>query len=124
MELGRFDQAEAFTTQDGSTISEVAGQVSLPTARPVAGGGTTVPAGSATDAHYHAVSEEIYFFTSGSGRMRLGEQEAEVVAGDCVVIPPGVEHKLWASERTRAWCCSAAARPRTARGHGHHRGLS
>ena len=27
--------------------------------------------------------------------MRLGEEEAPVVTGDCVVIPPGTPHKLW-----------------------------
>ena len=28
--------------------------------------------------------------------MRLGEEESDVAAGDCVVIPPGIAHKLWA----------------------------
>ena len=43
--------------------------------------------------------------------MRLGEEERPVRAGDCVVIPPGVEHKLWASaeEPLVLLCCCAPA---------------
>ena len=95
MDVGRLDAAEPFTTKDGSTIREVAGPVSLPTANQSLAQ-ATVPAGSATDAHYHHVAEEIYHFTAGSGRMRLGDDETSVREGDTVVIPPGVEHKLWA----------------------------
>jgi mannose-6-phosphate isomerase-like protein (cupin superfamily) len=45
--------------------------------------------------HLHRTSEEIYRFVSGVGRMRLGDQEAEVRAGDTVLIPAGVRHKLF-----------------------------
>jgi mannose-6-phosphate isomerase-like protein (cupin superfamily) len=70
-----------------------------------------VPPGGSTIAHLHRRAEEIYLFTSGSGRMRLGEDETAVRAGDCVVIAPGVAHKLWADE-TEALvllCCCAPA---------------
>ncbi len=33
---------------------------------------------------------------AGRGGMRLGDEEAEVRAGDCVAIPPGAPHHLWA----------------------------
>lgn len=110
LEIGRLDAAEPFTTKDGSTIREVAGAVSLPTQNQSLAE-ATIPAGLSTDQHFHRVSEEIYFFTAGSGRMRLGDDEAEVRAGDTVVIPPGVEHKLWASpdEDLRLLCCCAPA---------------
>ena len=41
--------------------------------------------------------------------MRLGSEEREVRAGDCVVIPPGVAHKLWSdgSEPLILLCCCA-----------------
>jgi mannose-6-phosphate isomerase-like protein (cupin superfamily) len=48
--------------------------------------------------HLHRESEEIYYFIAGRGRMRLGDDESEIEAGDCVVIPPGTPHKLWADE--------------------------
>jgi mannose-6-phosphate isomerase-like protein (cupin superfamily) len=43
--------------------------------------------------------------------MRLGDDEREVLAGDCVVIPPGVRHKLWAApdEPLVLLCCCAPA---------------
>jgi mannose-6-phosphate isomerase-like protein (cupin superfamily) len=70
-----------------------------------------VDPGGETAEHYHRVTEEIYFFTHGGGRMRLGEDERDVEAGACVVIPPGVPHKLWntGSEPLRLLCCCAPA---------------
>jgi mannose-6-phosphate isomerase-like protein (cupin superfamily) len=85
----------SFVTVDGSTIRELASAAraegphqSLAEA--------TVRAGRETIEHLHRTSEEIYYFTSGRGRMRLGEEESDVADGDCVVIPPGTRHKLWA----------------------------
>jgi mannose-6-phosphate isomerase-like protein (cupin superfamily) len=56
----------------------------------------TVPAGGATLAHYHRESEEVYLVASGRGRLRLGDEEAPIGPGDCVVIPPGTVHRLHA----------------------------
>lgn len=108
MRIGRLDDAQAFTTKDGSRIREVAGPVSLPTANQSLAE-ATVPAGLSTDAHYHRTSEEIYHFVSGEGRMRLDDNEQPVRAGDTVVIPPGVEHKLWADRDVDLvlLCCCA-----------------
>lgn len=55
-----------------------------------------MPSGGETIEHLHRTSEEIYYFVAGAGRMRLGDDVADVAAGDCVVIPPGTRHKLWA----------------------------
>ena len=43
--------------------------------------------------------------------MRLGEDEAVFGEGDCVVIPPGVAHKLWnpGPEPLVLLCCCAPA---------------
>jgi len=44
--------------------------------------------------------------------MQLGEEDAEVASGDCVVIPPGTPHKLWndsTSESLVLLCCCAPA---------------
>ncbi len=110
LQVGRLDAAEPFTTKDGSKIREVAGSVSLAT-RNQSLAEATVPAGKTTDAHYHRLAEEIYHFVSGAGRVRLGEDESDVRAGDTLVIPPGVEHKLWASEDEDLvlLCCCAPA---------------
>ena len=80
VKVGKLAAAEAFTTLDGSTIRELAGPVSLPTENQSLAE-ARVPPGGTTDAHYHRTSEEIYYFTGGRGRMRLGEHESDVVAG-------------------------------------------
>jgi mannose-6-phosphate isomerase-like protein (cupin superfamily) len=101
---------EAFTTLDGSRIRELAGPA-WTDARHQSLAEATVPPGGETAEHYHPRSEELYYFVSGSGRMRLAEEEAEVHAGDCVVIVPGTPHKLWnpSSEPLVLLCCCAPA---------------
>ena len=94
MQVANLREVESFTTLDGSTIREVAGPA-WTAARNQSLAEATVAPGRDTAAHYHRTTEEIYFFTAGAGRMRLGDEEREVRSGDCVVIPPGVEHKLW-----------------------------
>ena len=110
MDLVRREQRQPFITADGSEIRELAG---VPSGNSVnqSLAEATVPPGADTIEHYHRTSEEIYLFTRGSGRMRLGDEEREVTAGDCVVIPPGVRHKLWAgdAEPLVLWCCCAPA---------------
>src|SRR5579863_4880217 len=109
MEIIRREQRHAFITADGSEIRELAG---IPSGNSVnqSLAEATVPAGGVTIAHYHRRAEEIYLFTAGSGRMRLGDHERDVRAGDCVVIPPETVHKLWAGEQPLVLlcCCSPA----------------
>ncbi|HYI20826.1 MAG TPA: cupin domain-containing protein [Solirubrobacteraceae bacterium] len=108
MRIESLERAEPFITKDGSEIRELAG---LPTGNAVnqSLAQATVPPGSATEAHFHRVTEEIYFFTRGAGLMILGEQESEVRAGDCVVIPPGLPHQLIneSDEPLVLLCCCA-----------------
>lgn len=110
MDVVRREQREAFITADGSLIRELAGIPSGNAANQSLAE-AVVPPGKQTIAHLHHLSEEIYLFTGGSGRMRLGEEERPVQAGDCVVIPAGVAHKLWADEQHSLvlLCCCAPA---------------
>ncbi len=104
----RLEDREAFVTADGSTIREIAG---IPSGNAVnqSLAEASVPPGGATIEHLHRRSEELYHFTAGAGRMRLGDREGAVRAGDTVVIPPGVPHKLWntADEPLVLLCCCA-----------------
>jgi len=108
MQVARLDELESFTTLDGSRIRELAGP-SWTAARNQSLAEATVPAGGTTIQHLHRTTEEIYHFTAGRGRMRLGDDESDVGAGDCVVIPPGTPHKLWASpdQPLVLLCCCA-----------------
>jgi mannose-6-phosphate isomerase-like protein (cupin superfamily) len=110
MDIVRREQREAFITADGSSIRELAG-IPSGNATNQSLAEAVVPLGSATVEHLHRRTEEIYLFTGGSGRMRLGDEERSVRAGDCVVISPGVAHKLWADEQEPLilLCCCAPA---------------
>jgi mannose-6-phosphate isomerase-like protein (cupin superfamily) len=110
MRIANLDDLDAFTTLDGSTIRELAGPA-WTNARNQRLAEASVPVGGETAEHHHPGTEELYYFTAGAGRMRLGEDEAEVKAGDCVVIPPGTPHKLWntGAESLVLLCCCAPA---------------
>jgi mannose-6-phosphate isomerase-like protein (cupin superfamily) len=108
MHVGNLDEREPFTTLDGSTIRELAGRVALPSQQQSLAE-ATVPVGGATTAHYHREAEELYFFTAGRGRLRIGDAQRDVRVGDCAVIPPGAEHKLvnTGDEPLVLLCCCA-----------------
>jgi mannose-6-phosphate isomerase-like protein (cupin superfamily) len=105
--IARLHERPAFTTLDGSSIRELAGPA-WTNVRNQSLAEATVPAGGETVEHLHRESEELYLFTAGAGRMRLGDEEGEVGPGDCVVIPPGTAHKLWAGPAPLVLlcCCS------------------
>lgn len=106
MRIERLERVRPFTTKDGSEIRELAG-IPSGNAENQSLAEAMVPPGGETEEHHHRASEEIYHFTHGSGRMRLGEDESDVAAGDTVVIPPGTRHKLWNTghEPLRLLCC-------------------
>jgi mannose-6-phosphate isomerase-like protein (cupin superfamily) len=110
VEKANLDQLESFTTLDGSAIRELAGPAWTP-ARNQSLAEATVPPGGETAEHYHPRTEELYYFVSGTGRMRLADAEADVGPGDCVVIQPGTPHKLWnpGAEPLVLLCCCAPA---------------
>jgi mannose-6-phosphate isomerase-like protein (cupin superfamily) len=104
----RLEDREPFVTADGSIIREIAG---VPSGNAInqSLAHATVPPGGETFEHFHREAEEIYHFVAGAGRMRLGGQEADVRAGDTVVIAPGLPHKLWnpGGEPLELLCCCA-----------------
>jgi mannose-6-phosphate isomerase-like protein (cupin superfamily) len=110
MHAAHIDASESFITKDGSTIRELAGRVALPSQNQSLAE-ATVPPGGTTDEHYHEVSEEIYFITSGTGRVRVDGEERDVRPGDCIVLLPGARHKLFAGpdEPLVLLCCCSPA---------------
>ena len=104
------DGAEPFTTADGSTIRELLGLPTAPVLNQSLAEATLEP-GQATQRHYHAQAEEIYYVVEGSGEMELDGDRREVEVGDAVLIPPGARHQIRASEaaRLRFLCCCAPA---------------
>ena len=103
------EEAEAFTTADGSTIRELLGLPTAPVRNQSLAEATLAP-GQATERHYHAESEEIYYVVEGSGEMELDGERRVVGVGDAVLIPPGARHRIEAaSEGLRFLCCCAPA---------------
>jgi len=110
MHVTRYDEIEPFTTKDGSQIREWAGRAAAPAVNQSLAE-ASLPPGAATTEHFHRLSEELYLVTNGVGRLRVGDEEREIRAGDCAVIPPGARHKLWntGDEVLRVVCaCSPA----------------
>jgi mannose-6-phosphate isomerase-like protein (cupin superfamily) len=110
VEKANLQELTPFTTLDGSEIRELAGPA-WTKARHQSLAEATVTPGGETAEHYHPRTEELYYFVSGAGKMRLGEEESDVAAGDCVVIEPGVPHKLWnqGAEPLVLLCCCVPA---------------
>jgi mannose-6-phosphate isomerase-like protein (cupin superfamily) len=107
MKVIRTSELEPMVPPDRSEVREIARPPD--TARNQSLAEARVPPGGETAEHFHRASEEIYHFVSGEGRMRLGDEEHAVRAGETVVIPPGVPHKLWnpGSEPLVLLCCSS-----------------
>jgi mannose-6-phosphate isomerase-like protein (cupin superfamily) len=110
MDAINISDAPPFITKDGSEIRELLAyrnsavrNQSLAEAR--------VPVGGSTQEHYHPRAEEIYFITSGTGRIRIETESREVKAGDAIAILPGQKHKLWntGGETLKLLCCCAPA---------------
>jgi mannose-6-phosphate isomerase-like protein (cupin superfamily) len=108
MEIKNLDEVSAFITKDGSEIRELLASrnsrirnQSLAEAR--------LSAGGSTQEHYHQETEEIYYITHGTGRIRIEGEVREIKAGDAIAILPGQKHKLWntGSEPLRLLCCCA-----------------
>jgi len=110
MDIKNLNDLAPFTTKDGSEIREllahrnsVIRNQSLAEAR--------LPVGGSTQEHYHIQTEEIYYITHGTGRMRIDHETREVKVGDAIAIPPGQKHKLWNTgvEPLRLLCCCTPA---------------
>lgn len=102
------DDAEPFTTLDGSEVRELM--------HPAAGGSiaqslaeATVAPGASTRRHRHRRTEELYHIVAGVGRMQLDGSAFEVTPGDTVRIPPGAVHCIHISgavDLVFLCCCS------------------
>ena len=107
------DEAQAFTTKDGSTI-RVLVDARLGGARSQSLAEAVLPPGKATERHRHPVSEEIYYILSGQGEMEVDGERSLVGPSDAVLIPPGAMHQIRADVDSgdvelRFLCCCAPA---------------
>ncbi len=107
----RYSQTTPYITKDGSTIRELMHPSLHDEVKNQSLAEARVPVGGETLPHRHAVTEEIYHVTAGSGWMTLGDERFAIAAGDSVAIPAGTAHKLENSgdEELVVLCCCAPA---------------
>jgi mannose-6-phosphate isomerase-like protein (cupin superfamily) len=106
MEIRKRQDQKPFTTKDGSTIVSLLDSANAPV-RNQSLAEARVPAGTATERHYHEKSEEFYYILSGSGRMEIDGEEREVGPEDAILIPAGAWHTITAQEDLVFLCCCA-----------------
>lgn len=89
------DDVVSFVTKDTSIIREILSPRNAPgaVAKQSLAEATLRP-GAATDPHYHARTEEIYFILRGTGEMRIERESRAVGPGDGIAIPPGAVYRI------------------------------
>ncbi len=108
MEVRNLDEAEPFTTKDGSTIRELLGLPTSSLVQKLSLAEAILGPGQATKRHYHRESEEIYFLLEGVGLMEVDGATRQVGPGDAVLVPAGARHTLRAGDAgARLLCCCA-----------------
>jgi mannose-6-phosphate isomerase-like protein (cupin superfamily) len=95
-----------FTTKDGSTIRSILDRTNAPVEKQSLAE-ARVPAGGATQRHYHRLSEEFYFILEGRGQMEIDGETREIGVGDAILIPAGAWHSIAATEPLCFLCCCA-----------------
>lgn len=83
MNVASLARTTPFTTKDGSTIRELHHTELQSLAE------ASLPAGHATERHYHRRSEEIYFVLEGEGELEVDGERRTLSPGDAALIPPG-----------------------------------
>jgi mannose-6-phosphate isomerase-like protein (cupin superfamily) len=107
MHVGSREQAQAFTTLDGSSIRVLVDGAAGGSANQSLAEAELSP-GQETQRHYHARTEEFYVLLAGSGEMEIDGERKQVAPGDAVLIPAGARHQIRAGENgVRFLCCCA-----------------
>ncbi len=95
-----------FISKDGSTIRSILDRTNAPVEKQSLAE-AQIPAGTATQRHYHRLAEEFYFILAGTGEMEIDGETRRVSPGDAILIPAGAWHTISAGETLRFLCCCA-----------------
>jgi len=95
-----------FITADGSSIRSILDLSNAPVQHQSLAE-ASLPAGGATERHWHKASEEIYFILEGGGFMEVDGVTRNLNPGDAVLIPPGAWHQISTHAGVRFLCCCA-----------------
>ena len=99
-----------YITRDGSEIRELLHPNQHAVRQQSLAEAVVLP-GITTRLHRHAMTEEIYHITQGSGLMTLGMEQFAVGPGDSIAILPGTPHCIENTGQTalHILCCCAPA---------------
>ena len=112
MDVFARDAVPAFLTKDTSTIREILSpRNAAASIQNQSLAEATLAPGASTQAHFHGVTEEIYYILQGTGRMQIGPDARVVGPGDGIAIPAGAPHRITntGSEDLVFLCCCAPA---------------
>jgi len=105
--IKHLDQQKPFITKDGSTIRSILDCTNAPVKKQSLAE-ATVPAGGATERHYHKLSEEFYYILEGQGMVEIDGESSKVAPGDAILIPAKSWHQIMAADDSlRFLCCCA-----------------
>jgi mannose-6-phosphate isomerase-like protein (cupin superfamily) len=106
MIIQNLDDQAPFTTKDQSTIRSILDCTNAPVKQQSLAE-ATLPAGAATERHYHRLTEEFYFLLEGTGTMEVDGETRDVGPGDAILIPASAWHTVRATTPLRFLCCCA-----------------
>lgn len=106
MILQNLASQKPFTTKDGSTIRSILDRTNAPVQNQSLAE-ARVPAGCATERHYHKLTEEFYFILEGGGLMEIEGETRDVGPGDAILIPAGAWHQIRGETDLVFLCCCA-----------------
>lgn len=97
MHINNIHEQKPFITADGSAIRSILDSSNAPVTKQSLAE-ARLPADSATERHFHKISEEFYYMVEGQATMEIDGHSEKISAGDATLIPTGSWHQITASE--------------------------
>ncbi|MET0220254.1 MAG: cupin domain-containing protein [Tardiphaga sp.] len=92
--VNRTKTAAKVVTAMGETITEMIGQTGGSRSERHSVAYAVIPPGRFARRHYHPAAEESYHVLQGTGWVELGDEVRSLSAGESLLIPEGVPHKI------------------------------
>lgn len=86
-------QVKPFISRDGAEVHELINPKNTKIKRLSIARGT-LNSSQAAKPHYHKKSEEIYYILDGIGRIKLNDNEFDIITGDVIFVPKKMVHCL------------------------------
>ncbi len=108
-------EGESFPPPHARVIKHLAAPWTVGASRLWAGV-TIIGPGSSSNPHLHDDAEEIFYVISGTGRIKVEEEEEDIAPGSCIFIPPKSLHQLLNTGQVELRVLAVTSPPFTATG--------